>query len=162
MSLFDGLGITQEEMIDFSSRVDTLNADIASSADKIPPFSEDNPSDNQEKFAIWHVTQWLPWYGSWMAWAIEHQSNLSRIQSSVVVEFGKWNSDYNLLLRQFKRFGGSTALTEVPTLEAPEPVEEDEEPWYETVTDSIGQNIMITSVLGIAMLLGYYHVTKGK
>ena len=61
--------------------------------------------------------------------------------------------------------GGTTVLqptepTETTGPVGPEAEETTEEPWYETVTDSIMQNMMITTLVAGAGLLAYLHVTK--
>ncbi len=153
------LEVSDAQMIEFSAKVQMLDSDVLISMSKLPPIGELDAV--QQAFVIWQSGTWTPWLASWNVWAAEHQTGLSRMPFSAAVEFGKFNSEFNLQLRAFKEFGGTTTLTPTETTAPEEPVNPPEdEPWYETVTDSIMQHMLLTTLIGGAGLLAYMHVTK--
>ncbi len=159
MSLSDMvLSVSDEAMIEFSGKVDRLNADVLVSLNKLPKAT--NLDHVQGQFVLWAFEEWEPWYALWLAWAVEHQSGFSRLPASSGIEFGKFKSDFNIHLSTYTAFGGTTSLKPSDTTVPIDPPEEDEEPWYETVTDTITTNIMLTSLVAGAGLLAYWHVTK--
>lgn len=160
MHLIDSLlEVSDAEMISFTADVDLLNADVLVSMGKLPPAAELDAV--QQAFVVWQSGTWVPWHSSWLAWAAAHQDGLSRMPFSAAVEFGKFKAEFNLQLRTYKEFGGSTTLqpTEPTQTKDPEPTEDDE-PWYEDIADVFAQQMMLTTLVAGAGLLAYWHLTK--
>ena len=172
----DVLEVPDEVMVAFSATVDQLAADVQAERSKLPTFQPTsdvvlNPallaaalaawqsqlSARQQAFAEWLLPTWDPWLTAWRAWALEHQTGLSRLPSSAGIEFGQWRSQYNQRLNEFVDLGGETDLEPV------DPVQKDppEGPgFFDKLAEATVSQVIWTSALAVGAYFVYREVTK--